>query len=260
MATEKLAVAFSPAVQAIDWATSALAELDHLAKTFFEGRPATIFTEVDPRTKENVLKLKLVKPLPNMLNRKATEALLNSRHSFDQAIFAAHKLLNPGVSKSSNFPWAENPKDLEILLRNRKIDERLWSTIVFHEPYLESSSYAGGNNLIRNMATLANRKHDIGLSVHADVSSYVFPSMKAISINSFSIKGRNWDSITNEGELARWSGQVEISGSHRFLCHIIFKDPKFPEPVDAVLALTEFISKANVVVKSLERRCAEILS
>ena len=107
---------FAPARDSVSWAQDAIREFDEIAARFFQGDVTETITETDRKTGESVKKLRLRKGLPNDLNRKATEALVNTRHAFDQATFAAQFLAaTKKPTKTIYFPWAQSPRDLTIL-------------------------------------------------------------------------------------------------------------------------------------------------
>lgn len=248
---------FAPARDSISWAKDAISEFDESAKRFFDGRTAQVVTDFDPKSGENVQKLRFRQPLPRELARKATEALTTTRHAFDQAAFAARNLTTGHSSKSVYFPWSQNPVDLERLL-SKRFDQRLWNVFRAHEPYPRSHTHSGGDDIIRSLATLANNKHTVGLSIHAHILGMRLPSIHGKIVQSMKVLTPRWDSAKNEADLIRWIGDVEIDGNYEFRFEVVFKDAGLSQPVSAGDGLYAFFRKAEAVVKDLQARCLEI--
>lgn len=256
--TGPIAEEFAPAEESISWAESATSELDVLIRAFFKGDVAEIVVEFDPDTGENVQKLKFKAKIPKDFRRKATEAINNARHSFDQSIFAARNVLGQRAAKSVYYPWAQNPTDLDGLLKARAIDPRLWDTIRAHEPYPTSDTYPGGDDLIRMLATIANNKHTVGLSVNGLIAETKFPSIVGGFVESLSVLSPRWDARKREAELVRWKGNVQIDGEYQFAFVICLEDTPLSKPVDVMLALRSFTQRAKTVCETIKAKCLKL--
>lgn len=247
---------FAPAEESIGWAQGATDELDSLIQRFFEGDVAELVVEVDPDTGENVQKIKFKSDIPKDFRRKATEALNSARHSFDQSVFAARNILGNRSAKGVNFPWATDPNDLTHHLGSRDIDPRLWDTIRPHEPYPTSDKYLGGNDLIRTLATIANNKHTVGLTVAGHLAETRFPEVRMNG--PFQVRMPRWDTRKNEIELIRCRGDIETKGEYRINFMICLKDTRLSQPTDAIGALRLFTQKAETVCKDIKAKCLEL--
>jgi hypothetical protein len=218
-------------------------------------------TEVDSQTGENVQKVKFLKSIPTEFRRKVTESLLNTRHAFDQALFAACNVVSGRDSKERYYPWAQDPTDLEHLLRSkhRKIDERLWNTVRSHEPYRRANTHTGGNDLIRSLATLANQKHTIGLGIGGNITMTSFPNIAASPATNLRVLAPVWNSKKNEAELLRWiGGKIRTDGNYQINFEVILSGAALSGPVNAIGALVDFRAKAQSVIESLQARCLEV--
>lgn len=249
---------FGPPREAVRWAEGALSEYRPAVDLFFQKKNAELVAVFDRETGESVRKLRLRARLPSNLKRKATEALLNARHAFDQAAFAARNHTTGYSSKDVFFPWARNPRDLDFLLEERGFDQRLWDVFRSHEPYPASDNYTGGNSAIRALATLANTKHTVGLTINAHLSTLSYPSFGGKQTEAFGLMFPNWDSLKNEVELYRWIGEIETHGKYQVGFEILLEDAKLPHPRNATGALSDFTEKAKAVVESLSTRCLEL--
>lgn len=249
---------FAPAEESIDWAEGAISELHTLIDAYFKRDVAEIVTEIDPDTGDNVQKLKFTADIPKNFRRKATEALNSARHSFDQSVFAARNILSKRSAKGVNYPWAAKPTDLDRLLRERGIDPRLWDTIRAHEPYPTSDAYAGGHDLTRTLATIANNKHTVGLSVTGLITQFRAPDIIAHAVQNLQFGNPKWDPRKNEAELVRWQGDLEVKGDYKFRFVICLKDARLSQPVDVLLALRHFTQKAKTACETIKAKCLEL--
>ncbi len=257
--TDRVSLRFQPSHESASWADDAAKEFHAAAATFFQNDATCIVTEVELDSGDNVQKVRLKSPLPKSLRRKATESLTAAKHAFDQATFAARNLCGPAHGKSVYFPWAQNPTDLRRALENRGIDERLWSVFEAHAPYKASDAHPAGNDVVRELATLANRKHTLGLAVAAHIVSVGFPSVKTGAVKRLTIPMPVWDSVKNEAELIRWNGDATVYGNYNFTFQILLQDPGLTQPVNAADALAAFATKAKAVAQDLETRCRALL-
>lgn len=251
---------FAPAEDSIDWAEGAARELDDLIRAFFERDVASIIVEDDPNTGGKVQKLKFTADIPKDFRRKTTEALNNARHSFDQSVFAARNILAGRAAKSVYYPWSQSPTDLDRLLQARGVDQRLWDTIRAHEPYPTSDVYAGGDDLIRTLATIANNKHTVGLTVNGLIAQTKFPNITGHTVRNLEVLVPQWDTRKKEAELVRWVGDVEIDGDYQFRFVICLKDSRLSQPVDAMFALRSFTQRAKTVCETIKTKCFELAS
>ncbi|MGN6146510.1 MAG: hypothetical protein ACTHOP_23325 [Mesorhizobium sp.] len=253
-----IAAEFAPAKESVSWAEDAIADLKALVQGFFQADCAEIVTEFDPQTGYNVQKLRLRQAPPTQFARRATEALTNTRHAFDQATFAARNVTSGKSNKSIYFPWSQSQRDLDHLLKSRGIDQRLWDTFRAHEPYPRADDYIGGDDVIRALATLANNKHTVGLAVSGYISSVRHPSIKGGPVKDLMILMPKWDPVKNEAEMIRWIGEVEIYGDYEVRFEVVFKDAGLAHPVSAIDGLLTFTEKAKAVIEDLQARCLQI--
>lgn len=253
-APDRIASAFEPALDSIEWANSAIEEFDTLARDFFHSDCAEFFTEFDPKTGENVFKVRIVKPLPVALRRKATEALVTTRHAFDQATFAARNLTSGFSTKGVNYPWAQNPVDMKRLLKARGIDERLWDVFAAQEPYPRGNGHSGGNNVVRALATIANNKHTVGLAIDLLPTITRFEEVIFVEAEEVNLGLCVWDGVKQEGELARVKGKAIYKNPNVFF-NVSLDDPKLMNGLGAVRTLKVFLASGLRATQCLWARC-----
>lgn len=248
---------FSEARDTLDWAKEAFDEADTIVKDYFVQTAQTRHVELEPDGLHKLIIYRLGARLPRALRRKATESLNNIKHSFDQSLFAACSAVSSSVRKI-NYPWSQRPSDLERLLVGRKIPEMLHAVIRSHEPYPVGGQHSGGNDTIRNLATIANRKHDVGLSVGAEVGTISFPTVSVMSATGETAKfgGFDWDQAKNQIQVAKIPIGMEMD------------DPKISYQVvfDKVGALNGhcifgclelFLQHAEIAFETLQSKCVD---
>jgi len=258
MTKDTVIAEFEPSKESVRWAQTAIQELDREAAAFFKSDVTEIITQIDAQSNEHIQKVRLKQKLPSGLARKATEALTNSRHAFDQAAFAARNIVSGRGNDSVYYPWARSPIDLSHRLKN--MDQRLWTTFQLHEPYPRSDAHVGGNDVIRALARLANDKHTVGLGVNGHIRSMGHPPIVTRQTQFIGIRTPKWDPDKNEAELMRWIGNPKIGCDYQFAFEIVLKDAGLAHPVNAVAGLIDFSAKANTVIETLQARCLEIVA
>lgn len=242
----------------IAWALEAIAEIRSEIERFFSGPVCEVIDAQDRETGYTVKKVRLTRPLPKRILRRTSEALLNTRHAFDQASFAVQNLVGQPLRRDPNFPWAQNPRDLAHLLEAR-FDERLWTTFQAHHPYPTGDGYPHGDDMIRVLATMANNKHSIGLAVQGHVGGLSFPPIIGGKVQDFEMIAPRWDPELNEAVLARWLGDIKFDGRFTLEFHVLFQDDRLTAQLDLIGGLESFARKATAVTDDLEQRCVEIL-
>lgn len=255
--SDRIESAFRPAKDSVSWAEDAINEFRELIRGLLTPEISEPVREIDPQTGETVDKLRLKSgqmPLP--WRRKATEALTNTKHAFDQVTFAARNLTSGFRKKSIYFPWSNHPTDLKRLLEERGINQRLWNVFEAHHPYPSGDTYAGGDNVIRTLAQMANDKHTVGLSIRPTFSFVAVPMTGGAYAKM--CNPPRWDPVKNETEIVRWVGTTISEGEYRLQYEVIFEDARFSEPVNAFDSLSAFAGKAKTVIEDLERRCREL--
>lgn len=259
---------FRPAKEAIDWGDEALVKFEAGIRDFFEVSRrnkdfVTAVTKIDPNTGQKVRKVRVKSDdIPAEMRRDASQALENARNSFDRSIFAARTFVGGTVPEGTqgNYPWSQSPRDLDILLKRREVPEVLWDVIRSHQPYPTADTHAGGNDLIRSVATLVNKKHSIGLVVTPRVDGYrlaisgVINTTKHGSILVGS-EGTPDGSPKNEAELFRWSGKTKPNIKEKVALEICFDDASFDFPEPATVAISAFLKQARIVHDSLKACC-----
>lgn len=255
---------FAKARQSIDWAGKAIDDLHGIFESFFQTARTSQFCESDFDGTGKLFKIRLESPFPpDDAERRATEALNNLRHAFDQAVFAACVAVHKTPRKDVHFPWRTNPTDLQRVFESRKneISPEFWDTLRGQEPYPRGEGYPGGDDVIREIARIANRKHTVGIALLGHVVEISFGEVQAQGVEKLEILTPSWDPVKNEMILARFLGEnIDFGDKHRLGFNPVFGDTKIARPIPVVDGLRLFLNKANGVVQSLEARAIEVIS
>lgn len=256
--------------EVIGWAEEGVDELDAACRAFFREDVFRKVTEFDEGTNQNIVKLKIIKSIPTNIARLTTEALNNLRHSFDQSVYAACRMLGKPTSKHLYFVWAESPADLDgglgkpISRTNKtpQIPPELWPKLRTFEPYPRGRTYPGGNDLIRGLAKIANRKHTVRLDFAPDPTSVNYPSVtgawKVEPGQTFRFPKPAWDAVKNEMILAVVPAGLKIHNDAIVAFNVAFDEAKPLKGYPIVPALREFLAKAKAVCEGLEREATRI--
>lgn len=144
---------------------------------------------------------------------------------------------------------------LEHLLKNRGLASILGDTFRSFQPYPTGQDYAGGDDIARALASLANRKHTIGLAVNAHIVSATYPRISGHSLERLRVLSPVLDLATGEMELVRWKGDLETDGNYKFGFSIFFQDEGISQPIEPIGGLKLFTDKATTVIDALELAC-----
>lgn len=214
------------------------------------------FVERDPTSGSNILKVRLLEDIPSDFRRHINQALTLARSSFDQVLHAAYETTGY-PTKRVMYPWADNLDKLNVYLKNAPDPfQKLIKILSFLDPIPPGNS---GDNIIRKMASLSNRKHDVGikLGASADIRDIEVRMPNAVVNFGFT----QWDPIKKEIEVLRWindTGPGLISFKLYFYAGL--DTPGESGETPATNPVRSFIDKADIVYESFKLKCEEILS
>lgn len=253
--------AFDAARKSIAWANEGIQEIDAVLGRFFAHVKTVEVTEVDPNTGHNCFKVKLNERIPADVERKAFEALQHARNSFDQSLFAACVAISKRPKNDIHFPWRTGPVDLERTLthKNCRIPVEFWDVLRKHEPYGRSQTYTGGDDAVRELARIANRKHTIGISVAGYIHGGRLPDVHGSKLSFLTMPAPRWDAVKNEMTLVIYSGDVEIKNNYSFAFSVVFNETASLKNIPVGAGLKMFASKAKGALEDLEREAKKIV-
>lgn len=252
--------------ETICWADETILELNRLIERYLAQ--ARHCVDVDHDSTENVHKIVLGGPIPNSIRRKLMEALAHIRNSFDQSTFAAvTAVLGSSPKGSIYFPWADSRCDLDYRLgaksrkspKHPKIPPSLWPVLRSFEPYPTGNDYAGGNDLVRQMAKIANRKHTVALRLVASTSGHRFRINYTGSAGAAKIGYSSWDPVDNQLIFSRLPMDADYDYHGQIALKIAFDEPGFLLQKPVVDSLCIFSAKAKTVADTLQRECHHLM-
>lgn len=245
----------------IDWSRSAIIEAQKVVASFINKENFPQVVEFNSTTGKYALKVKQTAPIPDDIARRLTEALNNARNSFDQSLFAASAIIGKPI-KDAHYPWADNPgKDMGWKLEGKnplkpRICPEFWDLIRSQEPYPTGNGYSGGNDLIRQVAIIANKKHTVGIRTGCGVSSRNLTLDFETREGGINFVGTPWCSMNNEIELLTWHGDVpkrNLQGNLAF--YIAMNVPPPAGAMNALAVVENFIDKAQSVLDGFKDIC-----
>lgn len=243
-------MSFDQARQTLSWGEEALDEFHEICRLFFESRPYKKITDFDPETREYVDKHVFTAQFPvHAAARKVTEAVRNIKSSFDQATHAASIATNPSLFKNAgNFPWTDTEAGFKQRIAKSKIPEVLRDEFWRLRPYGTGDGCTDADAISSKLATLANRNHDIGVSIIPDVGSY---RQDILSVRTaFQSLNPIWDPVKNEIELMRYPvGKPNYTYSIN--AYVAFDQTTPLEGLPVRSSVRTFAAKAHKVLERL---------
>ncbi|MBO9451432.1 hypothetical protein J7426_14255 [Tropicibacter sp. R16_0] len=237
--------------ETISWAKEAIDDFDREVRTFFNGNATEYVIDVDPRTGDNIHKIRLKQPLPGRLSRFANDALSHTRNAFDQTIHGACLSLGIKKSTSPHFPWRSNPTDLEKTFENGKIPDSLWDVIRQQEPYPTGEGYTGGDDAMREVSKIAKWKHNVGLSVDVQAGSAMAPGVTG-RVSRYITPPLIWDNVNNELPILIVNPEAKLDGRYQVGLLIVFDVPGVLEKKSANSLMRLFVEKAQRFLEETE--------
>lgn len=250
--------------QTIGFAKQAVDESHAAAMDFLNRRPMAESVEPHGKPGYFALKIRLNEPIPTTVVRRVTEAIDNLRNAFDQILYAAAADIDNPFRKDAHFPWRESPEELEGLFKSDKckIPPDLWDVIRRQEPYPRGQAYTGGDDTIRALTKIANRKHTVGLAVGIEPSSFEMVGTHRFDQNigdEFFFMGPNWDSVKKETIVAISNRpEIDFKRNYRVDFCITFDEAGSVENVPFQMPLRAFLEKAQDCLESFKLECAAI--
>lgn len=202
---------FADARDSLKWAREEIQHLKDAIDAHTAACKVTFAPEFDRNMKAEVFKAKFTQGDTSEVRKRVSHALTHTRNAFDQITFAASSALSPRtVGKPKvNFPWCLNQKG-DFDARAAKIPTELREVFFAQQPYATGQAYPGGDDVIRELATIVNRRHDLGVR-----SS---PGIHNIRCNQITITGEDfsffpeprWDPKKQEMALGYTFGGAQL--------------------------------------------------
>jgi hypothetical protein len=233
--------------------------IDHLAaeiKAFFDRRPYAHVVETDPKTLQQVYKIRLTAALPARLPAVLKDATSNLRDALDHAVYAAAVTLGVSEPTATGFPFANNEPHLYGELGTWKFTHVPQS---IHPVLVSFKPYPGGNDLLVGLNRIRNP------NTHRIIVPVGFATMgNEISIAHGTIGGNSqigysrWDAAKNEVEFMRLGQGSQMHYTVKASFDVTFGDLEFVGGKPVVATLRKIMAEVNRVVLALEAECARL--
>jgi hypothetical protein len=230
------------------------AEFRGRCQAFADSDPACIIEELDPRSGDKIVYLRLIKPLSPSVRPVISDAINNCRHALDQSVNIAAIEIRGGKA-NTYFPFGENAARFASIYdtsRYGPIPTQL-------RPYINGlKPYFGGDDVLcfLNRITGPN-KHQIILTVEASPIGYIASGQLG---GDSSLGIWPWDAAKKQCQIGRCraGGTWEMNfKTVSFSISVGNGGPMQGQP--AIGALDAFLSKAESIVLGLEVETARIL-
>ena len=219
-----------------------LPELKRKIDTFIDKDAYAQVTERDPRDSTyNLVKLKLVKPIPPDFRGHTVDSIYNLRGALDQALFAITR-------RYGNFPIRGSKAEFEAALTKLSLPEKIAKLIRGFKPYKR------GNRALWVLHKLNNaHKHalirplDLAHALGGMEGSYSGPRPPRFPVTP------EWDAAKNEVVIAHVPTDViEFNVNYESRFFVVFNDVQFVDGQSVVEIIDVFISVVEGVVMALE--------
>jgi hypothetical protein len=245
--------------EAVNWAKTCICLAEEGVKSYLQKQAFASVVELDPETGQQLTKIKLVSPLPIDVAGFLRNALVDTKHSFDQSLFAAAQTVGC-VRFDKNYPWSQSIKGLKTIMEKRQRDRKaalpqiIVDEIFRQQPYATGEALSSGHDLIREIAHMVNNKHTIGFRAAASIESVTMTSVMIGGGSVFS----NWDPVKEEMVLARTDPGSSFSYENCAVStDVFFKRAGKIGEVSAVFAAKQFVDRAQIVLDGFKAACAK---
>lgn len=220
------------------------------------------FTEVDPETKETVMKMRFSGKVSPALSAIANDVVYNLRSALDHAVYASVLTLKGGDPKKTKFPFGDTEADFEGDMRRdgfKDVPAPVADLIRLFKPF------ETGNPTLWSLNKLRNRK---GHKVLAPVGIVPFTWRVEVSSIDFATLTRDapvlcgglWDARKNELTMARVAPGASLCVNVRAGISVAIYGIPGLETKPAVDIFECFAREVSGVVGAIEVETARLLA
>ena len=245
-----------PAQRSINWAGIEAEHLKssitkHLSSDYHGGR-----VDVDPDTGDNILKIRILRTIPEEVDRHLTQTLEHAKNAFDQVLTNACLAL--GSKGKANFPWAQDACDLDKRLQNDNIPKEIKCVFLEYKPYIQRGTGTLPVDVSRALASYINNKHRTGVEVEYLPSKFDFDMPPAKLTSLAFINPPEWNDRGDEMAIMRYKGIIEGSGRYSIAAKVVVKDSLFVQPIEVVTGTAMFIDQAKQIFGRMRTKLVEL--
>ncbi|WP_456390037.1 hypothetical protein [Profundibacter sp.] len=199
-------MSFDQAEKTLEWARAALMECVDAHNKWTDEKHFYGVEDFDPISGHFIRSIVIKDNYPiSTFERKANEAIVNGKHVYDQAAFAAHlQVTGKPPRRGGNFPWSDSEVGLVKILDKRSCPEILRQVYLDFGFYSEGAEYGSRKKLVRKMAALANKKHSLGFALFAKADRIEFENISVLGQAWFLPEGNGYFK-NNELQVVRFT-------------------------------------------------------
>jgi hypothetical protein len=247
---------FESPKELIQGAKEQLAQLELECRSFGDNCPYRILTQIDRKTGENVVTLRLQNIFPARLRRFASSILKEIRLALDQAMCDAAVELGRTDANGVYFPFGKSAADLRESRKAkcRKVDRRIVAFAMKFKPYY------GGNPVLWTLANLATVSHQRIVGAQAQDKA-AFGNAILQCTGPLNLTINLWSDPNQELEVARLPPGASITFKSDFVLSldVIFSKAAYAVAGRPLVAtLHDMIGIADSIVLGIEAETARL--
>lgn len=198
--------------------------------------------------------------MPDAAVQKSTEAIQHIKHGIDQGFTAACRIFGSDLKGRFNFPWSDNLQGVKSSLIGRKIPEALHQTILSFNPYPAIGAGPIKQNVVRQSALIANKKHSVNLTIIPRVETMLIRAIVYKTDRAFVAEFPVWDCVNQEFEIARFPEGTEFVDDRKFPFRINLNEGPPVDKFSAEDVIACFGQYAEDVVLTLRKMSLDFVS
>lgn len=238
--------------QKVNRAKTHIQDLDRHFGEFANTKPYTVVEEPHPTDRgRSFHKLKLVAPIPAVVEDCVSDAISNLRAALDNVCYAAARARGMEGPKLVHFPFGGTLPEFErtVASRCKDIPEDILSLIRAFKPY------KGGNDLLWALNRACNiNKHELLVQVGHTVSGVTINSLKTGPAGHNQILPPKWDRVKNEMIFGIFSDVSKVEYDLDFSIDISFDDIEIIGGYSVLPILNKMADIVDKVVRVIEFR------
>jgi hypothetical protein len=241
----------------IESAKASIPQLESGCSTFIEGCRYEAIKYVDPKTREEVTKLRFQQRVPGALRVSASRILNDLRHALDQAVCDGAILLGRRNSKGVYFPFGRDASDLDRETTNRckGVNPDL---VVFIRKF---EAHYGGDGMLYSLGSLAGpNKHQRILRISLGTGGFSFrgEGLDILGPGAFGLT--KWNDLRNELEFARMAEGGHFQADFTPTLQLVIGEGEAPLSGPAAASFSLLASKVESIVFGIEAETSRILA
>jgi hypothetical protein len=198
---------FESPKELVSGAKERLAELEAFAEAISKSCDCEIITHTDPKTREQVVKLRLKRRFPPKIRSLASSILKEMRIALDQAFCEAAVMLGRKNARGIYFPFGKSIDELNRQVKRKceNVDQALIDFCLMFKPHYGEDS----DGFLWSLSSLAGSTHQTSIGAgFQGTTSFGEAILQAKGPLQLIIN--KWNNLHNELEVARLPSGAEL--------------------------------------------------